>query len=178
MNRFADNVEPSKEYVSTIGVDFRVRTIVIDNTRVKLQIWDTAGQERYKSITTAYYRNAQGIILTYDTTCFDSFRQLNSWKLLIDKNAESTTPVLLIGNKSDSKLREVTKEAGALFAERNNMLFFETSAQENINIAEAFDAITTRILRTSPPQPLVPNYTKGPATMREVKKKSKRCTIL
>jgi Ras-related protein Rab-1A len=70
--RFADD-NFTDSYISTIGVDFRFRTVTIDKKTVKLQIWDTAGQERFRTITSAYYRGADGIIMVYDVTSPESF---------------------------------------------------------------------------------------------------------
>ena len=66
-----DSFTPS--FITTIGIDFKIRTIELDGKRVKLQIWDTAGQERFRTITTAYYRGAMGILLVYDVTDERSF---------------------------------------------------------------------------------------------------------
>lgn len=66
-----DSFTPS--FITTIGIDFKIRTIDLDGKRVKLQIWDTAGQERFRTITTAYYRGAMGILLVYDVTDEKSF---------------------------------------------------------------------------------------------------------
>lgn len=66
-----DSFTPS--FITTIGIDFKIRTIELDGKRVKLQIWDTAGQERFRTITTAYYRGAMGILLVYDVTDQRSF---------------------------------------------------------------------------------------------------------
>jgi small GTP-binding protein len=66
-----DSFTPS--FITTIGIDFKIRTIELDGKRVKLQIWDTAGQERFRTITTAYYRGAMGILLVYDVTDRRSF---------------------------------------------------------------------------------------------------------
>lgn len=67
LTQFADN-KFSENYLTTIGVDFRFKTIKIDNKNVKFQIWDTAGQERFRTITSAYYKGADGIIMVYDVT--------------------------------------------------------------------------------------------------------------
>ena len=61
------------------GIDFKIRTVEIDNKRCKLQIWDTAGQERFRTITTAYYRGAMGILLVYDITDEQSFANIRNW---------------------------------------------------------------------------------------------------
>ena len=75
MLRFSeDSFTPS--FITTIGIDFKIRTIELDGKRVKLQIWDTAGQERFRTITTAYYRGAMGILLVYDVTDERSFNSM------------------------------------------------------------------------------------------------------
>ena len=98
--RFADD-QFSDGYISTIGVDFRFRTVKVDKKTVKLQIWDTAGQERFRTITSAYYRGADGIIIVYDVTSEDSFRHINEWLNEVNRYAAEDTCKLLIGNKAD-----------------------------------------------------------------------------
>lgn len=83
-----DSFTPS--FITTIGIDFKIRTIELDGKRVKLQIWDTAGQERFRTITTAYYRGAMGILLVYDVTDERSFHSkelpLVVWESYRDAN--------------------------------------------------------------------------------------------
>lgn len=76
--RFADD-SYTESYISTIGVDFKIRTIEIEGKTVKLQIWDTAGQERFRTITSSYYRGAHGIIITYDTTDLETYKHVPYW---------------------------------------------------------------------------------------------------
>uniref|UniRef100_A0A8C9FJ04 small monomeric GTPase n=1 Tax=Pavo cristatus TaxID=9049 RepID=A0A8C9FJ04_PAVCR len=76
--RYADDTF-TPAFVSTVGIDFKVKTVYRNDKRVKLQIWDTAGQERYRTITTAYYRGAMGFILMYDITSEDSFNAVQDW---------------------------------------------------------------------------------------------------
>ena len=73
----------------------------IDDSKVKLQIWDTAGQERFRTITTAYYRGAMGILLVYDVTDDNSFRNVRNWMKQIEQNASESVNKILIGNKCD-----------------------------------------------------------------------------
>ena len=76
--RFSDDVFV-ENYVTTIGVDFRFKTMIVKNKIAKIQIWDTAGQERYRSITTAYYRGAAAIIICCDSTNKESFYNIKNW---------------------------------------------------------------------------------------------------
>ena len=96
--RFADDAF-TESYISTIGVDFRFRTVKIENKTFKLQIWDTAGQERFRTITSAYYRGADGIIMVYDVTDRESFDHIQDWLHEVNRYATEGTCKLLIGNK-------------------------------------------------------------------------------
>lgn len=99
--RFADD-QFNESYLTTIGVDFRFKTLPIDGKNVKLQIWDTAGQERFRTITNAYYKGADGIVITYDTTSEQSFEDVNGyWLNEVESYAEKDVDLLLLGNKSD-----------------------------------------------------------------------------
>ncbi|QRV90945.1 Ras-related protein Rab-8A [Ceratobasidium sp. AG-Ba] len=73
--------------ITTIGIDFKIRTIELDGKRIKLQIWDTAGQERFRTITTAYYRGAMGILLVYDVTDEKSFNNIRTWHANVEQHA-------------------------------------------------------------------------------------------
>eukprot|EP01099_Mayorella_cantabrigiensis_P000865 TRINITY_DN1367_c0_g1_i3.p1 TRINITY_DN1367_c0_g1~~TRINITY_DN1367_c0_g1_i3.p1 ORF type:complete len:210 (-),score=45.88 TRINITY_DN1367_c0_g1_i3:386-958(-) len=98
--RFSDDsFTPS--FITTIGIDFKIRTIELDGKRIKLQIWDTAGQERFRTITTAYYRGAMGILLVYDVTDEKSFQNIRNWIRNIEQHATESVNKMLIGNKCD-----------------------------------------------------------------------------
>ncbi|NXY44621.1 RAB44 protein, partial [Ceuthmochares aereus] len=93
---------------SVIGVDYNVKTITVDNTKVALQLWDTAGQERYRSITKQFFRKADGVIVMYDITAKDTFTTVKQWLRSIEETTGENVPVLLLGNKTDNeKEREV-----------------------------------------------------------------------
>ncbi|CAF1521312.1 unnamed protein product [Didymodactylos carnosus] len=100
--RFANN-SFSTDYASTIGVDFQIRTIDIDSKHVKLQIWDTAGQDRFKCVVRNFYRGAHGVLLCFDITDSDSFRNIAEWTDEIQRYCPQNIPVCLIGTKSDLK---------------------------------------------------------------------------
>jgi Ras-related protein Rab-1A len=134
--------------VTTIGVDFKIKTLDLEGKSVKLQIWDTAGQERFRNIVSSYYRGAHGIMMVYDITDLESFQNLNSWLIEIEKNASKNVYKILIGNKNDmEKDRKVTFEQGKEFASQYGMKFFETSAKESTNVQEAFVAMTKEIIK-------------------------------
>lgn len=143
--RFADN-SYSDSYISTIGVDFKIRTIDLDGKTVKLQVWDTAGQERFRTITSSYYRGAHGIIVVYDVTDQDSFNNVKQWFQEIDRYAREGVSKLLVGNKSDLESKKVVNTNTAKeFAESMNIPFLETSAKDSQNVEEAFFAMARQI---------------------------------
>jgi small GTP-binding protein len=109
-----------------------------------VQLWDTAGQERYRSMVTAYYQQAHGVVLVYDISCRESFENLHFWKDLIENKCNEDTKVLLIGNKSDlDSIREVSEKEGQEYAQKYNYFFMETSAKKNMNgeVEKAFELI-------------------------------------
>ena len=115
-----------------------------------MQIWDTAGQERFKNITASYYRGGNGVLVVYDITDRESFENLNSWLIEIEKNANKNVYKLLIGNKCDLEdKRKVTFQEGKDFAESNGMKFIETSAKTATKVQEAFELLTNEIIKSN-----------------------------
>jgi Ras-related protein Rab-8A len=98
--RYSDDSFTSS-FITTIGIDFKIKSIMCGDAKVKLQIWDTAGQERFRTITTAYYRGAMGILLVYDVADESSFNNVRNWMRQIDQNAAENVNRVLIGNKCD-----------------------------------------------------------------------------
>ncbi|KAM8967461.1 ras-related protein Rab-10-like [Pelodytes ibericus] len=137
LTRYTDKLIPS--YMATVGIDFKTKTINIDETSLKLQIWDTAGQERFHTLSVSYFRGAQGFVLVYDITNTVSFENTAMWMRDIKTKAGEEVEVVLLGNKCDKEdKREVSKERGEKLAWEFGIPFFETSATENINIEKAF----------------------------------------
>ena len=133
-------------YITTVGIDFQLKQIKMNNKSIKLQIWDTAGQERFKNITKSYFHSSDGFIVGYDITSRLSFTNVSTWLKEINDNAPEEIQKILIGNKCDLNEREVTTEEGQKLAEESGMKFFETSAKNDINVKETFESITKDIL--------------------------------
>ncbi|NXG67447.1 RAB10 protein, partial [Hemiprocne comata] len=128
-------------------IDFKVKLVTFNGTRVKLQIWDTAGQERFHTLSTSYFRGAQGFVLVYDITNLDSFHNVTSWMKDIHEKAGDEVDVILLGNKCDKEAeRVVPKQKGEKLAWEHGIPFFETSAKDNVNIEDAFSVLTKEIL--------------------------------
>ena len=136
-------------FLTTIGIDFKIKIINLENKLIKLQIWDTAGQERFRTITKTYYKGAHGIILTYDVTDQDSFKNIRNWIKQIEANAQGNVKRVLVGNKCDKPDRVVTEEEGKKLADDYSMSFFETSAKTNKNVTEVFYHLTKEILKAN-----------------------------
>ncbi|OBW64418.1 MAG: Uncharacterized protein AUREO_055190 [Aureobasidium pullulans] len=143
--RFADDTY-TESYISTIGVDFKIRTIELDGKTVKLQIWDTAGQERFRTITSSYYRGAHGICVVYDVTDMDSFNNVKQWLQEIDRYATEGVNKLLVGNKSDMTDKKVVEyNVAKEFADSLGIPFLETSAKNASNVEQAFLTMARQI---------------------------------
>lgn len=108
------NEEYKMTHITTIGVDFKIKTIVIDGVKIKMQIWDTAGQERFKTITETYYKGAAGVILVYAVNDRKTFNSLENWIKQINESQPYNMPKIIVGNKSDvtDSERQVSKAEG------------------------------------------------------------------
>ncbi|KAL5019893.1 hypothetical protein ScPMuIL_002785 [Solemya velum] len=182
--RFSEDAFNST-FISTIGIDFKIRTIELDGKKIKLQIWDTAGQERFRTITTAYYRGAMGIMLVYDITNEKSFENIRNWIRNIEEHASRDVEKMILGNKCDmNDRRQVSKERGEQLAIEHGIKFLETSAKASINVDQAFFTLARDIkskmdrkMEASSPQGKGGGYQLDKKTPTP-KKSSWRCTIL
>lgn len=138
--------EFASEYMPTIGIDFRLKTIELNGRVVKVQVWDTAGQERFRTITHNYYRGAHGIALVYDCTNETSFNNIRKWIQDVHTYAESNVDLVLIGNKCDLQNDKVVDaNRGKTVADEFNIKFFESSAREDINVQSAFTSLVSMV---------------------------------
>lgn len=146
--RYCDNTF-LENHASTIGVDFKVKNLEVGGKRVQLAIWDTAGQERFRTLTSAYYRGAHGVVLMYDATNRESFSNLSYWLGEIQSQSTHSTVVkLLVSTKHDRGEHVVVPlEEGAEFAKRHQLLFGHVSSKENIGVESSMTELVTTILR-------------------------------
>ena len=136
------------EYQLTIGVEFGAKNIQINNKIFRIQIWDTAGQENFRSITRAYYKNSVCALVVYDISSKDTFDHVTTWIEDCKNQSPKTIFMALVGNKCDlNDKRQVTIEEGRELAEKNEMLFFETSAKDGINVEEIFSKTAQEIAK-------------------------------
>ena len=141
----------SSTFITTIGIDFKIKTVDLDGRRVKLQIWDTAGQEQFRTITRSYFRGAQGIVLVYDITDRGTFNSVRSWMAQIADHADAQVNRVLVANKSDNEAeRRVSSAEGAALAAEYEVKFLETSAKHDINVSETFTAIAREVVARIP----------------------------
>jgi Ras-related protein Rab-8A len=162
----------SPTFITTIGIDFKIKNIELDGKRIKLQIWDTAGQERFRTITTSYFRGAQGILLVYDVadrsasphgstdtpalalapfsvpsplSSKASFNSIRNWIAQIQQHADINVNKILVANKCDVESRKVSTEEGEKLAAEYGVQFFETSAKADLNVETAFEGIAREV---------------------------------
>jgi Ras-related protein Rab-10 len=175
--RFSDDAF-NTTFISTIGIDFKIKTIELGGKRIKLQIWDTAGQERFHTITTSYYRGAMGIMLVYDITSAKTFDNITKWLRNIDEHANEDVEKMILGNKCDmADKRQVSRQKGEEIARQHSVPFLETSAKSNINVEKAFLDLTQAILNKTPNRDGDGHGGAGKAgvDMRKADGKSSRC---
>lgn len=139
------NGKMQDSYVSTIGVDFNVKTMIVDGKIIKLQIWDTAGQERFKSVTTSYYRGAIGVLIVYDINDKRSFDNIKNWLREVNIHASENICKFVIGNKKDKIHREIHISDAIDLAKDIGAKYYETSAKTGGNIEEIFRSVCGNI---------------------------------
>ena len=138
----------SAQWISTIGIDFKTKTLELDGLRVRCQIWDTAGQERFRTITTSFFRGAHGIALCFDVTSAPSFANIGMWMSQVMESADQGVRLLLVGTKVDLPGAVVTLEEAQALARKHSTpdrhidVFF-TSAKGNVKVKEAFEGLAS-----------------------------------
>ena len=153
--RFADD-DFIENYSATIGVDFRFRSLTHCERKVKLQIWDTAGQERYRTITNAYYKGAEGIILCFDLFKKQSFNNLDIWLKEVEKHGKTDVEIVVIGNKHDlveeQRMEpEVSEAEMQEFTKRTGIEIYLASAKSGENVEKTFLKLTETLIGKTKP---------------------------
>mmetsp|Transcript_12568 Transcript_12568/g.18787 ORF Transcript_12568/g.18787 Transcript_12568/m.18787 type:complete len:207 (-) Transcript_12568:333-953(-) len=150
MNRYVHQ-KFSSQYKATIGADFLIKHVAVEEKLTTLQIWDTAGQERFQSLGVAFYRGSDCCVLVFDVTDSKSFKALNTWKReflqYAGDNQSSVFPFVVLGNKCDmTDKRVVSREDAEAWCKENSIPYFETSAKDNTNVEQAFETVAKRAL--------------------------------
>ncbi|XP_067673030.1 ras-related protein Rab-37-like isoform X4 [Haliotis asinina] len=172
--RFKDGTFLSGSFISTVGIDFRNKVVDVEGTKVKLQIWDTAGQERFRSITRAYYRDANALLLLYDVTNKASFDNIRAWLAEINEYAQEDVVIMLLGNKADiAGERVIRREDGERLAKEYGVAFMETSAKTGMNVELAFMAVARDLKMKKTRRPNEPKF--NVADYVEQEKKNASC---
>ena len=152
IQRYANGIF-KEEYLATVGLDFYTKQETINNINVLVRLWDTAGQERFKSLTPNYFKNAEGVIITYDITSSQSFENLKFWINSIKTNLGEKNiiiPIIIVGNKLDMKdMRDITREEAEKFAKENKYKYFETSAKTGEGVDDAIRDLVNQVLEKS-----------------------------
>ena len=135
----------------TIGVDFEVKSLEIDEKKVKLQIWDFGGEERFRFLLPTYVKGANGGLFMYDITNYSSLAHIDDWLTVIRKKIEALFPILVVGGKADlADQREVSSHEGIEIAKTRDMnAFIECSSKTGENVELTFEALTKLMLQRS-----------------------------
>jgi len=134
----------------TIGVDFEVKNLEINEKKVKLQIWDFGGEERFRFLLPTYVRGAAGGFFMYDITNYSSLAHIDDWLLVIKKEITHEFPIIVVGGKADLLDREVSSEEGINIAKSRDLNgFIECSAKTGQNVEATFNGLTRIMLKNS-----------------------------
>ena len=147
LTRFADD-QFTENYVTTIGVDFRFKTMIVMDKIIKVQVWDTAGQERYRSITNTYYRGAKGILIVFDLTNPESFNNIENWINEVTVFTGKDVIIMCLGNKSDLK-KEINKNTIDEFKKKTKLEIINVSAKTGDGVEDAFKHIIELLIKKS-----------------------------
>ena len=136
---FSENIIPS------LGIELYRKIKEINRKKYLIKIWDTCGQERFKALTQNYYRNADGVMLLFDSNNIESFHNLNIWLNSLKEYSSKNYPLIIIGTKSDLPINVHDNDIN-LFCNQFNIKWFRTSAKTGENISLSFDFLTKEIL--------------------------------
>ena len=162
----------SDSHITTIGVEYKDKPIILNNRNINLQIWDTSGQERYRSITKNFYRNADGILFVFDVTREDTFAHIKDWLISSDE-CDKDFKKIIVGNKIDLE-RVVSKEKVENFGKSKNMKCYEVSAKTGEGLDNVFQAIAELILEGKSEEEIKEEFIIRPHSNSTLSKDSKK----
>ncbi|KAF9967822.1 hypothetical protein BGZ70_008050 [Mortierella alpina] len=145
LKNFLNGGVTREKYGTTVGTVSETKIVSVRSRDIPLTIWDTAGEEKHRCITPQFYRNSAAVLVLYDVTNRQSFDDLTKWLLDVKTRTESTTSIVIIGNKSDLSSRVVTHYEGCAFADRYECVFRETSALNDDDIVTVFEELVIKI---------------------------------
>jgi Ras-related protein Rab-1A len=174
--RFADDTF-TENFYTTIGVDFRFKCLIYKGKKIKLQIWDTAGQERFKTVTSAYYRGADGIIIVYDQSEKTTFEHIKNWMEDISKYTNEEPIKIVLGNKNDLiNKNEVTEDDILNFENKTKIPIIKVSAKNSFQINLAFEKLIEKLMIKHKQKSLTNNQSLEPISVKgKLKDKEKTC---
>ncbi|KAH0571805.1 Rab1a [Spironucleus salmonicida] len=152
--RYADNTF-NPIFHSTIGVDYRIKTVNFQNLTIKLQLWDTAGQEKFENIVQSYYRGAHGVLLVFDLSESGAMRGVEKWMLRADHHVNERVVKVLVGNKNDLEQQVPQAEIDS-FCARFGMKFFSVSSLSGAQVQSAFEALVENMIIANKKEPQKP----------------------
>ena len=132
---------------TTLGVNFRRKKLILDNSKVFMQIWDTSGQERFRTIIRSYYSRAMGVVLMYDCTDPKTYQDIKLWMLQIDNHASKDAVKVLVASKYDQQNVQISPEKGQMLADSYEIPFFITSSMTGQNVNEVFNYVAQEIFK-------------------------------
>ena len=176
--RFADDTF-TENFYTTIGVDFRFKCLIYKGKKIKLQIWDTAGQERFKTVTSAYYRGADGIIIVYDQSEKTTFEHINNWIEDISKYTNDEPIKIVLGNKNDLiDKNEVSDDDILNFENKTNIPVVKVSAKSSFQINLAFEKLIEKLMIKHKQKSLTNNHSLEPISVKgKLKDKEGNCCV-
>lgn len=138
-----------KRYISTIGIDYGVKKLDILGQKVCINFFDLSGNDDYKMIRTEFYKDASGVIMVFDVDNRDSYSSLIHWEEEMKRFGADTNRVKVVvcGNKSESKNREVKENEASRWAKQRGFEYFETSASDGKNVTESFESLFTNCVK-------------------------------
>merc|ERR1719433_1607352 len=136
-------------WIPTIGIDVRLKSVPLHGKKFKVQVWDTAGQERYRCITENYFRGTDGFCIVFDVTDRSTFDKLQYWLNMGNRAVDLNIPRIIVGNKCDlAEQRIVTSEEAEKFAQFHGYQYFETSAATGENVQHCFFELVKAVVKS------------------------------